>query len=113
MQRTRVKLNAGNLLETIAAAIGVYGVYKLAGGGWALIAAFVLLVALAEWCFPTSEWRVPLPRKPQPKTRLLERRQALQIRWYRLKARRRVSREPGPGVRADPDTVGVDPETRG
>ena len=92
MQRTRVRIQAGNLLETVGAVVGVYGVYTLAGLGWALIAAFVLLVALAEWVFPTSEWRVPLPRKPQPRVRLQERRQTLQIRWYRLKARWR-SRE--------------------
>lgn len=84
-QRTHLEINAGNLLETAAAILAAYGVYRLAGMGWALIVGFVLLVALAEWVFPTSVWRVPLPSRPQPRERLRARSHALAIRWYRAK----------------------------
>lgn len=93
-QRAYLQINAGNLLEVAAAAVGMYGVYWLAGLGWALIAAFILLVALAEWVFPTSVWRVPLPSRPQPRERLRARSQALAIRWYRAKDGWRRRRRP-------------------
>lgn len=92
-QRTRVAVNVGNLLELFGAACGVYGVAQLAGFKWALILAGVLLVLAAELIYDGHVWRVPLPRKPDLHTWREERRQALQMRWYRLKARRRAHRQ--------------------
>lgn len=87
MRRSYLNINAGSLLEVAAAIVGACGVYRLAGIGWALVACFVLLVAMAEWVFPTSTWRVPLPNRPHPRTKLKGHRQALRLRWYRLKYR--------------------------
>lgn len=86
-QRSYLVVKVGDLLEIIAPCLGVYGVYRLAGLGWALIAAFVLLVAVAEWVVPTSVARVPLPLRPHPQVRMAERRQALSLRWRRTRSR--------------------------
>ncbi len=91
-QRSYLKVNVGNLLEVTAAIVGAYGVYRLVGFAWALIGCFILLVALAEWVFPTSVWRVPLPHHFHLGVRLKEYRQSFKIRRYRLKARWRSRR---------------------
>lgn len=87
-QRTKLALNAGNLLELAGSACGVYGVYRLAGFGWALVLAGVLCVAAAELIYDEHVWRLTLPARPQPRRWVEERRQALGLWWLRRKARR-------------------------
>jgi hypothetical protein len=80
MQRTRLVLNVGNLLELVGAGCGVYGVGRLAGFAWALVLAGVLLVVAAELIYDGHLWRIPLPHKPEPRRWLLERRQRVE-KW--------------------------------
>jgi hypothetical protein len=79
-QRSRLAVNAGNLLELLGAVCGVYGIDRLAGLSWALIAGGVLLVAAAELIYDEHVWRVPLPLRPQPSRWIRERRQAVE-KW--------------------------------
>lgn len=88
MQRTRLAVNVGNLFELLGAAAGVYGVYRLLGLAWALIAAAVLLILAAELIYDAHSWMIPLPRRPHPRVRLLEARQRLALRRMRWQARR-------------------------
>lgn len=73
-QRSRLVINAGNLIEFIAGACAVAGVYGLAGVFWALIVTAVLLVIGAEFIYGDKPWRVPLPLRPQPQRWLKEQR---------------------------------------
>ena len=91
-QRSRLAVNAGNLLELAGAVCGVYGIDRLAGLSWALIAAAILFVAAAELIYDEHVWRLPLPLRPQPRRWMKERQQSLSIRWYRLRVWRRERR---------------------
>lgn len=75
MQRARLLINVGNLLELLGAGLAVYGVYRLAGVGFACVLAGVLAVVAAELIYDAHVWRVPLPRRPHPRRRLAEQRQ--------------------------------------
>lgn len=97
MRRTRLVVNVGNLLEVLGAGVVVVGVDRLAGLAWALVLLGVLLVVAAELVFDASVWRLPLPRRPRPGVRLVERRQALvvwrarrMVAWRRWRASRGV-----------------------
>lgn len=65
-QRAHVVVNVGNVLELAGAAVGCYGVAVLAGVGWALVAAGLLLVAAAELVYDSHGLRIPVPRRPRP-----------------------------------------------
>jgi hypothetical protein len=91
-QRSRLAINVGNLLELLGAGCGVYGIDRLAGLSWALIATAILLIVAAELIYDAHVWRLPLPLVPQPRRWIKERRQAAQI-WRRsLRARWRAGR---------------------
>ena len=85
-QRSRLAINAGNLLELLGAGCGVYGIYRLAGLSWALIAAAILLIVAAELIYDAHVWRVPLPLRPEPQRRVTEARQRIQIWRQRFRA---------------------------
>ena len=95
-QRSRLAIRAGDFLELVAAAAAVAGVYGLAGVWWALIAAAVLIAIGAELIYGEEPngaprvWRIPLPRRPQPRRVIEERRQRLSIWRYRRLARWRA-----------------------
>lgn len=89
-QRSWLAVNAGNLLELLGAACGVYGIDRLAGLSWALIAGAVLLVAAAELIYDEHVWRVPLPLRPQPSKWIEARRQRFTIWTMRQGARWRA-----------------------
>lgn len=91
LQRSRLTINVGNLLEVIGAVTGVYGVYRLVGLAWALIAAAVLLVVAAELIYDGRLCSIPLPRHPHPGRRLAGIRQRARWRWIRWRARRTVA----------------------
>lgn len=74
-QRTRLAINAGNLLELVGAGAVVYGVDRLVGLSWALVLAGILLVVAAELIYDSHVWRVPLPRRPRPRVKAREWRQ--------------------------------------
>lgn len=88
MQRSRLAINVGNLFELLGAACGVYGVYRLVGLAWALIAAAVLLILAAELIYDAHVWTLSLPRRPHPRVRLTEARQRFAIKRMRWQARR-------------------------
>lgn len=88
LQRSRLAVNVGNLLELLGAACGVYGIYRLVGFAWALIAAAVLLVVAAEFIYDGRLVALPLPRRPHPRARLTEARQRFAVKRYRWRARR-------------------------
>lgn len=98
MQRTRVVVNVGNLLELIGAGAAVYGVDRLVGLSWALILAGVLLVIAAELIYDMHTWRIPLPHRPRPRVWLLDKRQRFamwlarrRVQWTRWRAERASS----------------------
>ena len=96
--RTRLIIVVGNTLEILGAVSACVGTYLLAGLPWMLVLLAVLLIIAAELIYDASILRVPLPRRPQLRTRLLERRQALNL-W---RATRRVKRrKPLPSWPAD------------
>lgn len=76
-QRVRLVVNVGNLLELAGASAAVYGLYRLAGLGFALLLAGVLAVAAAELVYDAHVWRLPLPRRPRPRLRAQELRSRL------------------------------------
>lgn len=86
-QRVRLAVNVGNLLELIGAAAAVYGVYRLVGLGFALVLAGVLAIVAAELVYDDHVWRLPLPRRPRPRARIVRARDTL--RWQRLRRRAR------------------------
>lgn len=61
-QRTRLKLNLGNLLEVAGAALGVWSAYRYFGLTGALLVAAVLCVVAAEFLYDDVVLRIPLPR---------------------------------------------------
>lgn len=87
MARRKLHVNVGNLLELAGAILAVCGVYLVAGLGFALILAAVLCIAAAEFVYDVHTWHLPLPRKPAPRRRLTELRQATRMRWLRTRAR--------------------------
>lgn len=91
-QRTRLVVNVGNLLELAGAGATCYGVYRLAGLGFALVLAGVLAVVAAELVYDAHVWRMPLPHRPRPLARAVRARDAIRWRWLRTRARRRVRR---------------------
>ncbi len=97
-QRTHVVVNVGNVLELAGAGVGCYGVAVLAGVGWALVAAGVVLVVGAELVYDSHGLRVPLPRRPRPvlsATRCARRCWGGPVRAVRAVCRRRQARSPG------------------
>lgn len=86
-QRTRVVINVGNLLELAGAGCAVYGLDRILGLGWALILAGILLVAAAELIYDQHAWRIPLPRLPQIRLRVAERKDYARAWWIRRRAR--------------------------
>ncbi len=91
-QRSRLVINAGNLLEFIGAACLVYGMDRLLGLAWAFIVGGILLVAVAELIFDAKVWRLPLPLRPHPRRWSNERRQAFDLWWTRRSQRRHRQR---------------------
>lgn len=79
-QRTKLAVNAGNLLELIGAACAVFAVAHLAGVEWGILLAGILVVVAAELIYDEHVWRFPLPLRPQPSRWARERRQAVE-KW--------------------------------
>lgn len=91
-QRSYLKINAGNFLEVVGAALGVYGLDRLAGFAWALILAAILFVVAAELIYDEHVWRVPLPVRPQPGKWVKARRQRIGLWRFRITTRWRAGR---------------------
>lgn len=87
LQRSRLVINIGNLLELVGAAAGVYGVYRLVGLAWALIAAAVLLIVAAEFIYDGRLVGIPLPHRPHPRRRIARFVNGGQRRFWRLRFR--------------------------
>lgn len=83
--RTRLAINAGNLLELLGAASAVYGLARVAGLGYGLMLLGVLLVVGAELVYDAKVWRVPLPHRPRVgqrvRVRYVHGRQRLAVWW--------------------------------
>lgn len=65
----KLHVQVDNLLELIGAGLVVWGVYVLAGKGFAIIAAAVAVILLAEFSLADSRFSVTLPklrRKAKP-----------------------------------------------
>lgn len=82
-QRTRLLINAGNVLEILGAASIVFGSSRLFGVGVAAIVAGVLVVLAAELIYDGHVWRVPLPHRPQVRQRVKARQ--FQLRMWRAR----------------------------
>ncbi len=92
MQRTRLAINAGNLLELIGAGLACYAVADLVGVGWSLLLAAVLILVAAELAYSNVVWRLPLPHRPKPRVSVKERQQKLLLAKTRYRYRFRAWR---------------------
>ena len=92
-QRSRLRINVGNLLELVGVVCVVYGTARLAGLAWAIVVLGVSLVAAAELVYDAHTWRIPLPLKPQPRRWLLEQRQALEQHRERRVVLKAIARQ--------------------
>ena len=79
-----VYVNLGNLFELIAAGLACWGVWRLAGFGWALITAAVLLVAAAELIVDGNAQARVLPLRSAGR-RLGAPPRWLRAVWYRVR----------------------------
>lgn len=92
VQRPRLAVNVGNLLELASVVALCWAVDWLAGASWCLVAAGVAGVLLAELVYDGHVLRVPIPRRPH----LLQRLRA----WRTARALYRVRDAGDDGGRA-------------
>lgn len=86
--RTRLRVNVGNLFEVLGALNVVGGVAWLVGLAYGLILLGVLLVVGAELIYDSTVLRIPLPHRPHPTVKL----RAARVRFERWHWDRRIKR---------------------
>ena len=61
MRHTRLNIHVGNLLELVGVIALCFGVARLAGVGWAIVLAGVVLILWGNLSYSRAVLRVPLP----------------------------------------------------